>query len=120
MIINKNKHIRIGDRACITQQATREIINQYCKISGDYNPIHWDDSYANSTFFGGCIAHGLFCLGMVSKLIGMELPGTGTIFINEKLEYKKPVYVGDIITAIVEVVDIVESKRILEVYIILE
>ena len=54
---------------------------------------------------------------MVSKLIGMELPGTGTIFINEKLEYKKPVYVGDIITAIVEVVDIVESKRILEVYI---
>lgn len=115
MIVGVNKKIEVGDKACIKEIVTKEIVERYCEISGDYNPIHWDSEYTNSTFFGRCIAHGLFCLGMISKLIGMELPGAGAIFINERLEYKRPCYINDTITASVEISEIIEKKRLVKV-----
>ena len=116
MVVN-DKKIEIRDRVYVKEKATADIIKRYCEISGDYNPIHCDEEYANKTKFGRCIAHGLFCLGLISKAIGMKLPGAGTIFINERLEYKRPVYVDDTVVAMVEITNIIEAKFLVEVFV---
>ena len=63
---------------------------------------------------GGCIAHGLFSLGVISRIIGMELPGEGAVFLNENIDYRTPVYEGDQVTASVTVTDIVKERKILK------
>ncbi|MBR5129119.1 MAG: MaoC family dehydratase [Firmicutes bacterium] len=97
---------KIGDKASIKRLATKEDINMIAKISGDYNPIHFNEKAAIQSCFEGIVMHGLFCLGMISQLIGMELPGEGAILMDEELRYTAPVYVGDTIEATVEIVEI--------------
>lgn len=95
---------KIGEKASITKKATEDIFLSLAEVSNDFNPIHFDDEYAKESGFAGRIAHGLFCLSMVSYLVGMEMPGRGSIFLDEKVEYKRPVYLNDEITTSVEIV----------------
>ena len=115
MELSRTRNFSVGQKASFTKIATVEIVKQLAQISGDFNPIHFDENYAAQTKFGQCIAHGLFCLGMISKVIGMELPGKGTIFVNERLDYKSPVYINDTITAEVKIISIDECKHLIEV-----
>ena len=71
-----------------------DIIN-FAKISGDYNPLHLDENYASKTQFGNRIVHGMYLGSLVSRLVGMELPGKRALLIKESLEFKKPVFIGD-------------------------
>lgn len=113
MWINGNEII-IGTKASEQIQVTMEIVKAYAEISGDNNPIHLNKEYAENSFFKGMIAHGLFCLGMVSKIIGTVMPGEGSVFLNERIDYNKPAYIGDTITTTIEVIEIREDRRILD------
>lgn len=115
MILSNGKQIAVGDKASLAQIATELKTRRLADISGDYNPIHLNHEYASKTPFKKCIAHGLFCLGMISNVIGMILPGEGTIFVNERLDYKLPVFMGDRIETKIEITKIIEEKNFVEV-----
>lgn len=96
----------VGQSASVKRIATRDIVDEIARVSQDQNPVHLDESYAANTRFKHCIAHGLFCTGMISALLANELPGNGTILLKQEIVYKNPVYIGDEITASVEILHI--------------
>jgi len=108
------EQIKIGDKADFTKTITETDLYLFCGISGDFNPLHVNELYASKSLFKGKIVHGMLVAGLISNVLGMKLPGPGTIYISQTLNFMKPVYIGDTITVIVEVVDkIAEKKHIL-------
>ncbi len=105
--------IKIGDKAEGSMKVTPNHIKWYAKMSGDYNPLHMDDDYAATTIFGRRIAHGPIGGALVARIIGMQLPGLGTLAYNLKVNFIAPVYPGDEITAIVEATDKIPEKNLL-------
>lgn len=93
----------------------KEDIVLLAEVSQDFNPIHLNQDYAQHTPFKRCIAHGLFCLGMISKIVGMDLPGEGAVFINETVNYKNPVYIGDEVEATVRIIALRPEKSIVKI-----
>ena len=91
---------------------TRKTIEKFAEISGDYNPIHLNESYAEATIFGGCIAHGGILNAVISNIIGNELPGPGSILLEEEIKYKKPVMINDTIKFSVSINKIVSEKNL--------
>ncbi len=83
----------------------------FAGITGDTNPAHIDELYANSTKFGKRIAHGLLVSSFISTVLGTKLPGPGTIYISQSLTFKAPVYIGDTIEAKVTVKEIIKEKN---------
>lgn len=104
--------LEIGITAQRTQVITDEAIRAFAQASGDTNPVHLDDAYAATTPFGRRIAHGMLSAGIISAVLGNDLPGPGTIYLGQELKFKAPVYVGDTLTATVELVKYREDKRI--------
>jgi 3-hydroxybutyryl-CoA dehydratase len=80
----------------------------FAEISGDRNPIHLSEHFAAKTPFGGRIAHGLYTASLISAVIGTRLPGPGAIYISQTLNFKAPVRIGDVVEAVVEVVELSE------------
>ncbi len=105
--------IHIGEKAEGSMKVTNDHIEWYAKMSGDYNPLHMDDDYAASTMFGRRIAHGPVGGALVARVIGMQLPGLGTLAYNMKVNFTAPVYPDDEITAIVEAKEKVPEKNLL-------
>jgi 3-hydroxybutyryl-CoA dehydratase len=101
-----------GARAEYVRTITEDDIARFAEVSGDYNPIHLDDEYAARTPFGSRIAHGILSAAFISKLLGTDLPGPGTIYLGQTLKFLAPVRIGDTITASVEVTGVREDKRI--------
>jgi len=95
---------------------TEEEVIKYSEISTDTNPIHLDESYASSTVFGKRIVHGMLVASMFSALIGVELPGKGSIYLGQSLSFKAPVSIGDQVTASVEIVKIRDDKPIVTLH----
>ena len=93
--------IKIGDSASTTKTFTDSDVRTFAEISGDKNPIHLDEEYATQTRFGQRLVHGILTSGMISALLGMRLPGPGSIYIKQTLNFRAPVYIGDTITATV-------------------
>ena len=83
----------------------------YAGITGDQNPAHIDESYAQKTFFKTRIAHGMLCAGLISTVLGNRLPGNGTIYIHQEMNFLAPVRMGDTVTAQVEVLEIHPAKN---------
>ncbi|MGP4108070.1 MaoC family dehydratase [Virgibacillus sp. L01] len=108
-------NFEIGQTAQFSRTVTETDFIMFAGLSGDYNPIHTDQEYAENTFFGGRISHGLLTASMLSRLLGMHLPGPGSIYVSQSLTFTKPVYIGDTITAYAEVVKIDEDSRLLTV-----
>ncbi|SEQ82003.1 3-hydroxybutyryl-CoA dehydratase [Virgibacillus subterraneus] len=106
-------NFEIGQSAQFSRTVTETDFIMFAGLSGDYNPIHIDQEYAESTFFGGRISHGLLTASMLSRLLGMHLPGPGSIYVSQSLTFTKPVYIGDTITAYAEVININEDSRLL-------
>ena len=79
-------------------------------MSGDHNPVHLDPEYAETTQFGECIAHGMLTGAFVSAAIAMELPGPGTIYLGQNLQFRAPVLLGDTVTVFLEVIEKHETK----------
>ncbi len=88
-------NIKIGQKAFFQKIVTDNDVRTFSLISGDYNPLHLDDVYAQKRKFKSKIVHGMFMAGLVSQLIGMKLPGEKALLVKECLEFKKPTYVLD-------------------------
>lgn len=101
----------VGTVASTKQRVTKEAVADMAKVSQDYNPIHVDEEYARGHYFGRCIAHGLFCEAMISRLLGTDLPGEGTVLLSQNIRYMAPVYVGDTVTARVRIETVDAEKR---------
>jgi acyl dehydratase len=104
--------LKIGDQATRTKTITDEDVQNFAKASGDTNPVHLDDAYAAGTRFGRRIAHGMLTGSLISAILGNDLPGQGTIYLQQEFKFKAPVFIGDTITAAVEVVAYREDRRI--------
>ena len=103
--------IEMGMTRYIRKIITDRDIEQFAEISTDHNPVHLDDEYARDTIFEGRIAHGMLTAGLVSAVIGEQLPGHGTIYMSQNLKFLAPVRPGDLVHAEVKVVDMVIDKR---------
>ena len=103
--------IEMGMTRYIRKVITDRDIEQFAEISTDHNPVHLDDEYARDTIFEGRIAHGMLTAGLVSAVIGEQLPGHGSIYMSQNLKFLAPVRPGDLVHAEVKVVDMVIDKR---------
>ena len=92
-----------GDKASRTTIISDEMIRSFADLTGDANPVHLDDAYAAGTRFGRRIAHGMIAAGLISAALANDLPGPGTIYLSQTLQFKAPVYPGDTLTTTVEV-----------------
>ena len=104
--------LKIGDSASGTKTFTDADVRIFADISGDKNPIHVEAEYAAKTRFGRRLVHGILTGGLISALLGMQLPGPGSIYIKQTLNFRAPVYIGDTVTATVTVVKIRAEKGI--------
>jgi 3-hydroxybutyryl-CoA dehydratase len=103
--------IKVEDSAQISKTITEGDIELFARVTGDFNPIHLDQTYAEKTYFKGRIAHGLLSVGLVSAVLGNILPGHGTIYLSQEVKFLAPVRIGDTITARVEVIELIPEKN---------
>lgn len=103
--------IEIGMTRSLRKTLTDHDIELFGEVSTDRNPVHFDDAYANDTIFEGRIAHGMLTAGLISAVIGEQLPGHGTIYMGQTLKFLAPVRPGDTVLAEVTVTDIIHAKR---------
>ena len=103
--------IEIGMSRYLQKVVTDEDIEIFATISTDRNPVHLDDDYARDTIFQGRIAHGMLTAGLVSAVIGEQLPGHGTVYLGQSLKFLAPVRPGDLVYAEVKVTAIDHAKR---------
>jgi acyl dehydratase len=107
-----DKTLRVGDKASLNKTFTEEEVFQFAEISTDKNPLHLDTHFAKSSIFGERIVHGMLVASLFSGLIGMKLPGQGSIYLGQALTFKAPVRIGEEVTATVEIVKIRTDKPI--------
>jgi 3-hydroxybutyryl-CoA dehydratase len=105
------KQIKLGDTAYFSKTVSESDVYLYAGITGDLNPAHINEAHAKNTFFKTRIAHGLLTAGFISSVLGMQLPGPGTIYMRQSLNFLAPVRFGDTITAKVEVVEVIAEKN---------
>lgn len=103
--------IEIGMSRSLRKIITDRDIELFAEISTDHNPVHLDDEYANDTIFEGRIAHGMLTAGLISAVIGEQLPGHGTVYLGQSLKFLAPVRPGDMVDAVVTVTDMDIAKR---------
>ena len=103
--------ITVGQSASFRKTVTEADIVLFAGITGDHNPVHTDEEYARTTPFGKRVAHGLLTSSLVSTVLGNQLPGPGTIYLSQSMRFKAPVFIGDTVTASVEVVALDTVKR---------
>lgn len=103
--------LHIGDTAEFTKTISESDIYLFAGVTGDLNPAHINESYAKNTFFKTRIAHGMLLAGFISGVIGMKLPGPGSIYIRQELKFLAPARIGDTIIARVEVTQMQSEKN---------
>lgn len=103
----------VGQEAEATRRFTMEEVRQFARLSGDDNPLHVNEEYAEKGRFGRCVVHGILVSGLISGVLGTQLPGEGSIYLEQNLSFRKPVYVGDTVTARVKITDILPEKKII-------
>lgn len=103
--------LEIGMSASYGKTVTETDIVMFAGLSGDTNPVHLNQEYAETTMFEGRIAHGMLSAGFISTVLGTRLPGPGTIYLSQNLQFKAPVRIGDTVTAKVVVREIITAKK---------
>jgi 3-hydroxybutyryl-CoA dehydratase len=101
----------VGDAARFTKTITQADVTLFAGLTGDFNPLHVDHAHAATTRFGQPVVHGALLAGLVSAVLGMQLPGPGALYASQHLAFKRPVFIGDTITAEAEVAELVEEKN---------
>ncbi len=107
------KDLKIGDKDFFQKTITETDVYLYAGITGDLNPAHINEVEAEKGMFKGRIAHGMLTAGLVSTVLGMKIPGPGTIYLGQELKFTAPVRFGDTIKAEAEVIEINEEKNII-------
>lgn len=104
---------QVGQKASLEKVFTDEDVRTFAKISLDTNPVHLNEEYAQNTIFKGRIIHGFLSGSLISAIIGTIMPGEGTIYLNQTMNFRKPVRIGEKIKATVEIVGIKKEKNIM-------
>jgi 3-hydroxybutyryl-CoA dehydratase len=104
--------LKVGQSATMEKTVTEEDVQAFGRATGDMNPVHFDEEYAKNTLFRGRVAHGVLSIGFISAVLGMKLPGEGTIFVSAKVEFKAPVRIGDTVVTTGTVKEIGERRRV--------
>jgi acyl dehydratase len=104
--------LEVGQRARRSKTVTPRDVDLYAEITGDRNPLHFDPAFAAATRFGRLVAQGGITSGMLNALVAMDLPGPGTVFMSQSLRYLAPTYLGDTLTAEVEVLAVKPDKPV--------
>ncbi|MFT5549140.1 MAG: 3-hydroxybutyryl-CoA dehydratase [Candidatus Azotimanducaceae bacterium] len=107
------KELEIGDQGRFSKTVTERDIALFGEASGDVNPVHFDEAYAAKTIFRGRIAHGLWSASLISTCIGTVMPGPGSIYLEQTLEFKLPARLGDNLTAVVTIEQKIDAKKLL-------
>ncbi|MEA4813369.1 MAG: MaoC family dehydratase [Oscillospiraceae bacterium] len=103
--------LKVGQNASMSKTISESDVYMYAGITGDNNPAHVNSQYADNTMFHGRIAHGLLSAGLISAVMGTKLPGPGSIYISQMLNFTAPVRFGDTVTATVTVKRLGEKNR---------
>jgi len=91
---------------------TENHVKSFAELTGDYNPLHFDESFAKATRFGGLVVQGGLTTGLLHALVAMDLPGPGSVFLSQQWKFTAPVYIGDTITAKAEVMSVHATKPV--------
>jgi acyl dehydratase len=105
---------KVGDSAEITKQIEQSDVDAFAGVTGDHNPVHVDEEFAKTTRFGKRIAHGMLTASLISAVLANKLPGEGSVYLGQTLQFVAPVFPGDEITARVTVKEIREDKPIVK------
>ncbi|MCA1960712.1 MAG: MaoC family dehydratase [Desulfomonile sp.] len=103
--------LAVGDKAEFAKTISESDIYLYAGITGDFNPAHVNEAYAQKTFFKARIAHGMLTAGLISAAMANQLPGPGAIYLRQELDFRAPVFIGDTITARAEVIEIIKDRN---------
>jgi len=95
--------LAVGQTAEVSHVVGAADIEAFAAVSGDHNPVHMDEAFAKTTPFGGRIAHGMLSAAYISAVLGNDLPGPGAIYLSQSLRFRRPVKIGDPVTARVTV-----------------
>jgi len=104
--------VAVGQKTRRSKTVTARDVELYAEITGDRNPLHFDPAFAAGTRFGRLVAQGGITSGMLNALVAMDLPGPGTVFMSQTLKYLAPTYLGDTLTAEVEVLSVKPDKPV--------
>lgn len=111
VILNYYEDIEVGQKASYGKTITEADILMFSGVSGDTNPVHLNQEYAEGTMFKGRIAHGMLSAALISTVFGTKLPGPGCIYVGQSLKFKAPVRIGDTVTATVECTGKADDKK---------
>ncbi|WP_373224918.1 MaoC family dehydratase [Enterobacter cloacae complex sp. ESBL7] len=103
--------LTVGQTASFRKTITETDVINFASASGDMNPVHIDKLAGKASIFGDRVAHGLLVSGLISTVLGTRLPGNGTIYLGQEMKFTRPTYIGDTITATVEVENIDHEKK---------
>lgn len=103
--------LKPGMSESLTRTVSERDVELFGEVSGDRNPIHFDEAYAKSTMFKGRIAHGMLSASYISTVLGMQMPGPGTIFMSATTRFRAPVRIGDTVVATCTVREVNQEKR---------
>ena len=104
--------IKVGQKATRSIILTTDHVKAYAEISGDYNPLHFNEDFARKTKFGKLVVQGGLTTGLLHALVAMDIPGPGTVFLSQNWKFTAPVFIGDTITAEAEILSVHDSKPV--------
>lgn len=104
--------LAVGQIATRSLTLTADHVKTFAQLTGDYNPLHFDDAFASKTRFGRLVVQGGLTTGLLHALVAMDLPGPGTVFLSQNWKFTAPVYIGDTITAEVQVLSVHPNKPV--------
>ncbi len=112
MQIYNIEDLSVGMQAHLERHVMESDVHAFAEITGDHNPVHLDDAFANSSFFKGRIAHGMLTAGFISAVLGTQLPGPGVIYMSQTLRFLAPVRAGDVVltTLTISTIDVVKKR----------
>lgn len=111
MVENINQRFTVGQSASFTKTISESDVYMFAGVTGDVNPAHINQKYAETTRFGSRIAHGMLSAGLISAVLGTKLPGPGSIYVSQSLKFILPVYIGDTVTATATIKEIVPERN---------
>ena len=105
-------NLSVGQKARRSKQVTAADVEAYAQLTGDRNPLHFNEEFAAGTRFGRLVVQGGITTGLLHALVATDLPGPGTVFLNQNWQFTAPVHIGDTITAEVNVLDVHDTKPV--------
>ena len=112
--------LSVGQKASRAVTLTSEHVKSFADLSGDYNPLHFDEEFAAKKKFGKLVVQGGLTTGLLHALVAMDMPGPGTVFLSQNWKFTAPVFIGDTVTATAEILSLHETKPVTQLGIVIK